>query len=69
MTDEEIDYTDIPPLADAFFEKAVLRIPAAQAQNWVSLDPEVVGWFKRQGEGFTARINEVLRQHIRAHQR
>jgi hypothetical protein len=33
ITDEEIDYSDIPPLTEEFFEKAVLRMPAAQADN------------------------------------
>jgi hypothetical protein len=33
MTDEEIDYSDIPPMTEEFFEKAVLRMPAAQADN------------------------------------
>lgn len=28
MIDEEIDYSDIPPLTDEFFENATLRIPA-----------------------------------------
>lgn len=27
MSDEDIDYSDIPPLTDEFFEKATLRIP------------------------------------------
>jgi hypothetical protein len=31
MNDEGIDYSDIPPLAENFFEKATLRIPATQA--------------------------------------
>jgi hypothetical protein len=31
MNDEGIDYSDIPPLAEDFFEKATLRIPATQA--------------------------------------
>ena len=34
MSDEDIDYSDIPPLTEDFFAKAVLRIPADQAQNW-----------------------------------
>ena len=32
MSDENIDYSDIPPLTDEFFEKATLQIPAAQAK-------------------------------------
>ena len=35
MTDEEIDYSDIPPLTEKFFEKATLRLPASQARNLV----------------------------------
>ncbi len=29
MSDDNIDYSDIPPLTDEFFEQATLRIPAA----------------------------------------
>lgn len=32
MTDEDIDYSDIPPLADSFFESATLRIPAGKKE-------------------------------------
>jgi hypothetical protein len=42
MSDENIDYSDIPPLTDEFFERATLRITAAQAQNLVHLDPDVM---------------------------
>jgi uncharacterized protein (DUF4415 family) len=67
MKDDEIDYSDIPPLKDAFFERAVLRIPGAQAQNWVELDPDVIRWFQAQGEGYKTRIISVLREHMRTH--
>jgi uncharacterized protein (DUF4415 family) len=67
MNDDEIDYTDIPPLTDAFFERAILRIPVTQAQNWIELDPEIVHWFRAQGEEYKARINTVLREHMRTH--
>lgn len=41
MTGEEIDYSDIPPLTEEFFEKATLRVPATQAQRLVQLDPDI----------------------------
>jgi hypothetical protein len=41
MEDEDIDYSDIPPLTEAFFERAVLRVPADQAQRLVQIDPGV----------------------------
>ena len=28
MTDDDIDYSDIPPLPDEFYQNATLRIPA-----------------------------------------
>ncbi|MEH2463031.1 hypothetical protein [Nostoc sp.] len=33
MSDDDIDYSDIPPLTDEFFEKATLRVPATQEQT------------------------------------
>ena len=35
MTDEEIDYSGIPPLTEEFFEKATLRIPANLTHRFV----------------------------------
>ncbi|MBW4418891.1 MAG: BrnA antitoxin family protein [Myxacorys californica WJT36-NPBG1] len=64
MSDEGIDYSDIPPLTDEFFEKAVLRVPADQARNLVQLDPDVMTWFQSQSEEYKALINSVLRRHI-----
>lgn len=63
-SEEDIDYSDIPPLTDEFFERATLRIPANQAQDLVQLDPDVKQWFQAQGEQYKTLINNVLRQHI-----
>jgi uncharacterized protein (DUF4415 family) len=64
MSDDEIDYSDIPPLGDEFFDKAMLHIPAAQARDLVQLDPDVSAWFCAQGPDFKAIINSVLRGHM-----
>lgn len=63
-SEENIDYSDIPPLTDEFFERATLRIPAEQAHNLVQLDPDVQKWFQAQGEQYKTLINNVLRQYI-----
>jgi uncharacterized protein (DUF4415 family) len=63
-SEENIDYSDIPPLTDDFFERAILRIPADQAHNLVQLDPDVRQWFQAQGEQYKTLINNVLRQYI-----
>jgi uncharacterized protein (DUF4415 family) len=64
MSDDSIDYSDIPPLTDEFFERSTLRIPAARAQNLVHLDPDVMKWFQSQDVQPTEMINEILRQYI-----
>jgi uncharacterized protein (DUF4415 family) len=66
MTDEEIDYSDIPPLTEEFFEKATLRIPPTQAQNLIQLDPDVMAWFQSQGAEYKTLINSVLRRYIQS---
>lgn len=63
-SEENIDYSDIPPLTDEFFEQATLRIPANEAQDLVQLDPDVKQWFQAQGEQYKTLINNVLRQYI-----
>ena len=64
MTDEDIDYSDIPPLMDEFFDNATLRIPAAQARNLIQLDAEVIAWFREQSAEYKTTINSVLRRYI-----
>ena len=64
MSDDDIDYSDIPPLTDEFFERATLRIPVDQAQSLVQLDPDVKQWFQNQGDQYKTLINSVLRQYI-----
>lgn len=64
MSDEEIDYSDIPPLPEEFFAKASLRIPSDQARNLVQIDPDIMSWFQSQDTEYKTLINSVLRRHI-----
>lgn len=64
MSDEDIDYSDIPPLTDEFFEKATLRIPATAAKNVIQLEPDIIAWFKAQNTDYQTAINEILRRYI-----
>ena len=63
-SEENIDYSDILPLTDEFFERSTLRIPADKADNLVQLDPDVKQWFQSQDSQYKALINRVLRQYI-----
>ncbi|WP_044206171.1 BrnA antitoxin family protein [Coleofasciculus chthonoplastes] len=64
MSDEDIDYSDIPPLTDEFFESATLRIPSDKARHLIQIDPDVIAWFKAQDTEYKTLINTVLRRYI-----
>ena len=64
MSDEEIDYSDIPPLTEEFFENATLRLPAKQARNLIQLDPDLMEWFQSQGADYKTLIKSVLRRYV-----
>ena len=67
MPDQDIDYTDIPPLDSEFFRKGKLRMPKAKPLISIRIDPEVLEWFKSQGTGYQTRMNAVLRMYMEAH--
>ena len=61
--DDKIDYSDIPPLTERFWESAV-RNPfyrPIKQQLTVRLDADVIAWLRRQGEGYQTRLNALLR--------
>jgi len=56
-----IDYSDIPPLDEAFFAKATQVWPPAKQQLTIRLDADVLSWLKANGRGYQTRINRILR--------
>jgi uncharacterized protein (DUF4415 family) len=63
LPDDKIDYSDIPPLTEKFWENAV-RNPfyrPVKQQLTVRLDADVIQWLRRQGEGYQTRLNALLR--------
>ncbi len=68
MSDEDIDYSDIPPLDEEFFKNAKLvkRKPRTE-QISIRVDTEVLEWFKThaQEKGYQTLINDVLRTYIK----
>ncbi len=67
MKDEEIDFSDIPPIDQSLFKKMVIRMPEKKAALSLRLDPRVIAWFKGQGPGYQTRINAVLKSYVEAH--
>jgi len=67
MRDEDIDYSDISELDDAFFKKARVVVPPGKKQLTLRLDADVLDWMKAQGKGYQSRINAILRAYYEAH--
>ena len=68
MSDSEIDFSDVPKLDRAFFEHAHVRMPSRKRSISLRVDPDILEWFKQQGQGYQTRINAVLKAYVRAHQ-
>ncbi len=63
LPDDKIDYSDIPPLTERFWQNAV-RNPfyrPVKQQLTVRLDADVIAWLRRQGTGYQTRLNALLR--------
>jgi uncharacterized protein (DUF4415 family) len=67
MTDQEIDTSDIPALDETFFKRATVRAPAGKAAVTVSVDADVLAWFRAQGPEYQKRMNAALRIYAEAH--
>jgi uncharacterized protein (DUF4415 family) len=68
MTDGMIDTSDIPPLTEEFFAHATWLLPKAKVQVTVEVEPEVMEWFKAQGENSQRYLSAALRIFAQAHQ-
>ena len=74
MSDEDIDYSDIPELDEDFFKNAKLvkRNPATEAIS-IRVDRDTLEWFRNTAKsnpeikGYQTLINDVLRTYV-AHQ-
>lgn len=66
--DSAVDYGDIPPLNDAFWQNAV-RNPIykpTKTSTTLRLDTDVLLWLRSQGKGYHSRINAILRREMLA---
>lgn len=64
IRDEDIDFSDIPPLTDEFWANAKkfneLYRPQKR-QVTVRIDADILEWLKSGGKGYQTRLNEALR--------
>lgn len=68
MSDEMIDTSEIPPLSSGFFERASWRMPKPLVAITVQVEPEVLAWFREQGNEWEQRAAAALRIYAEAHQ-
>src|SRR5687768_15624743 len=72
MKDEEIDYSDIPPITEEMFKNALLRknfkpIPRKNQENF-PIDKDIIEYFKSQEFNYPAKINQILRDYMETHE-
>lgn len=51
---------------DTFWENARIVTPRTKATVSMRIDPDVLEWFKAQGEGHVTRMHAVLRSYVEA---
>lgn len=69
MTDAEIDYSDIPPLDESFFKKAIVVLPEKKDSITLRIDHDVLEFYKHQGRGYQTLINAVLKTYAYTRQK
>jgi uncharacterized protein (DUF4415 family) len=70
MTDEDIDFSDIPRTTPEFWANGVVRKglrPAFRKQQvTLRIDKDVLEFLKAEGEGYQTKINTLLRSYMDA---
>ncbi len=61
ISDDDIDYSDIPEATGDFWRRAQLQMPRPKKGVYVRLDADVVEWLKSKGKGYQTRMNAMLR--------
>ncbi|NUM53127.1 MAG: BrnA antitoxin family protein [Candidatus Hydrogenedentes bacterium] len=69
MPDNEIDLGEAPEIDPRVFKRMEVRLPKPKELVSIRIDPDVLGWFRKQGRGYQTRINAVLRSYIEAQSR
>ena len=68
MTDEDIDFSEIPPITDEMFARGVLFPPLEvrepREEVTLKLDRDLAEWYRSQGSGYQILINLILRRFM-----
>jgi len=70
LSDEDIDYSDIAELDDAFWAKAEIAAPDLTQPVTLRVKKSVLQFFQRNHKkGYQSRMNMVLESYVKAHQK
>jgi len=65
MRDQDIDYSDIPPLPRTGWRRVSDLVPAENKQQiTLRLDADVIEFFRSTGRRYQSRINAALRDYV-----
>ncbi len=71
LSDKDIDKSDVPEVSPEMFARGLVRRglkPTSRKQQLtIRVDGDVLDWYKRQGHGYQAKINSLLRAYMDAH--
>lgn len=73
MTEEEIEANaladpDNPPIDMSDFWERGVCVDGARGLTRLNLDPDILNWFQKSGQGYTHLINEVLQAYMQTHE-
>jgi uncharacterized protein (DUF4415 family) len=68
MKDEDIDFSDIPKITPEMFKNPIVRrnvkvLPKKTSLS-LKIDTDVKDFFKSEGRGYQAKINQLLRAYM-----
>jgi len=67
LTDEQIDYSDIPPQPTTSWRRVADLVPDENKQQiTLRLDADIIAFFRATGRRYQSRMNAALREYIEA---
>lgn len=64
LSDEDIDFSDIPELNDTFWENAKVFAPKKKKSISLRIDEDILAFFQQDGAGYQTRIHAVLKAYV-----
>ena len=69
LPDDDIDTSDIPEVTDWSNAEMGKFYRPRKKQITLRLDADMLDWFRKHGNKYQTRINQILRQYMEEHQK